>query len=124
MSYESLAEYLNLASKEAHENAVKHGFYEDVQETVDILMATNPEKAYSVDRDFILAQLAKITSEIGEAVSCIQHSMTMDGLSEELADIIIRTIDLAAFLDYEIGSQVKEKMLKNQLRPYKHGKTC
>jgi len=125
MNYESFAEYLNLASESAHENAVKHGFYKDIENILDYCAVNEvPLYATMAERDFILAQLAKVGSEVGEAVACIQHSERMDGLSEELADIIIRVIDLACWLGYSIGDDVKNKMMKNALRPYMHGKTC
>jgi NTP pyrophosphatase (non-canonical NTP hydrolase) len=125
MNYESFAEYLNLASESAHENAVRHGFYQDIENLLDYCFVNEiPQYAVTAKRDFVLSQLAKIGSEVGEAVACIQHSERMDGLSEELADIIIRVIDLANWMEYKIGDDVKNKMIKNALRPYMHGKTC
>ena len=47
-----------------------------------------------------------------------------EGLGPELADIIIRTIQLAAALGIDIGAMVKLKHDYNVTRPYKHGKVC
>lgn len=125
LNYDSFANYMNLASESAHDNAERHGFYQDINLLLDYLHKNDlPDHAETAKRDFVLAQLSKIACEVGEAVSCIQHSRTMDGLPEELADIIIRVMDLSAWLGFQLGSEVEAKMQKNVLRPYKHGKTC
>ena len=42
--------------------------------------------------------------------------------TEELADIVIRTLDLAGGLNLDIGSSIEAKVEKNKGRPYRHGK--
>jgi len=42
-------------------------------------------------------------------------------LEEELADIVIRALDSAAFLGVDIGSAVKRKHQFNGTRPHRHG---
>ena len=109
----------------AHKTAVKHGFYDDYMELCEELMkADAPLSAQAAQRDFVLAQLAKIASEVGECVDVIQKKPDYEGLAEELADIVIRTMDLSAFLGYDLGTHVVMKMTKNESRPYKHGKLC
>lgn len=114
-----------IVSQDAHENAVRHGFY-DMQEALldDLNARDEPDLADEAHRNFVLAQLAKIASEVGEAVSAIQKNRDFAGLGEELADITIRTMDLAAYLGYDHGTDVMLKMAKNASRPYKHGKVC
>jgi hypothetical protein len=43
------------------------------------------------------------------------------GLPSELADIIIRTLDLAAFLGIDMDKAIVEKLTYNATRPHKHG---
>jgi len=43
---------------------------------------------------------------------------------EELADIIIRVLDLAGQRNIDLGRAVLVKMAYNSTRPHKHGKTC
>jgi NTP pyrophosphatase (non-canonical NTP hydrolase) len=45
-----------------------------------------------------------------------------EDLTEELADIIIRTLDLAGGLDLNIGESIMKKIEKNYERPHRHGK--
>jgi len=125
MSGNIYANMLNELAFDAHKNAVKHGFYQDIDDVRMQLFGDDEPKMEAVaHRDFVLAQLAKIASEVGEAVAVIQHNEDMKGLNEELADITIRTMDLAAFLMYNHGDDVINKMDKNKQRPLKHGKLC
>ncbi len=45
-----------------------------------------------------------------------------EGFSFELADVLIRTLDLAAALGIDIGAVVAEKHAFNKTRPHKHGR--
>lgn len=124
MSYESY-NALNDIACEVHGNAIIHGFYEDIDDAMDYL-TVNDQIKYSTNarRDFVLAQLAKICSEVGESVAVIQKTVDWEELPEELADIVIRTLDLAAYLNIDIGNAVNAKMMKNERRPYRHGTVC
>ena len=125
MIYDKIAETLNYASMLAHENAAGHGFYEDIDNIMDYLTVNDqPKLAEKAKRDFVLAQLAKIASEVGECVAVVQKQQHYDGLSEELADITIRTMDLAAYMSYSHGNDVAAKMERNSHRPRLHGKLC
>lgn len=125
MTNELIANIINEASEQAHLNAQDHGFYDAIDNLLDYLIVNDqPKLAAIAKRDFVLAQLAKIASEVGEAVAAIQHSEDYEHLSEELADITIRTLDLAAFLGYHHGYDVMTKMEHNKNRPRLHGKTC
>lgn len=116
---------LDELSDVAHDNAVKHGFYDEYSDIYDALSRLDkPDLMKSVTRDMTLAQLAKIAGEVGEAVEAIQKDKGPDDFAEELADIIIRTLDLAAVACLSIGEAVAKKMAFNESRPYKHGKTC
>lgn len=120
----ALGSVINGMCYEAHRNAVEHGFYEEINERLDYLQVNDqPEKHAAASRDFVLAQIAKIAGEAGEAVSAIQHEDDSQ-LLEELADIVIRTFDLAEHLNGRLGDCIVMKMDANKKRPYKHGKVC
>lgn len=120
----ALGSVINGMCYEAHKNAVEHGFYEDHDDLQDYLQVNDqPEKHAVAAVDFTLAQLAKIAGEVGEAVDAIQHGEYLQ-LHEELADIVIRTFDLAEHLDCRLGDCIVLKMERNRSRPYKHGKVC
>ena len=118
-------EMINHLTSVAHETAIEHGFYADLQHLTSSLRVEGMfEEIYLVDRSFTLEQIAKIVSECGEAVSAIQHDMADDIVAEELADVVIRTLDLAGHMGVDFGSILIDKMEANKQRPYKHGKVC
>jgi len=45
-----------------------------------------------------------------------------EGFEFELADVLIRTLDLAGALGIDIGARVEEKLKFNRSRPHKHGR--
>lgn len=108
---------LNNLAEAAHKISVEHGFY-----------ATT-----TAEEDHALKQLCLIHSEVSEAVDelrdgipnnhpeCVRKGNKPQGLNSELADIIIRTVDLAAFLEIDLDKAVKLKMAYNATRPFKHG---
>lgn len=110
----------------AHNNAEDKGFYEDIRAACGYLAKQEQQgMRIAVKRDFVLAQLAKITSEVGETVHAIQRKgVHADEVAEELADVIIRVCDLAGYLDINLGRAVHKKMAFNATRPHKHGKLC
>lgn len=65
------------------------------------------------------AALCLIHSEISEALECYRDDRP---LGEELADVIIRALDLSAKLDIDIGHEIERKMEKNKSRQFKHGR--
>ena len=56
--------------------------------------------------------LALICSEVGEAANECRGAEPTERLGEELADIILRTLDLAAELDYNIEQLIADKQAK------------
>ena len=99
---------LNELSHLCHETAREHGFWDDVN---------------LKDRRHVLSLLALITTETSEAVEAVRKDDT-ENFEEELADILIRVFDVAGGMDLNLGRAVREKMVKNKARPYKHGKSC
>lgn len=120
----AIGSVVNGLAGDIHDNAVKHGFYADYEELqMHLGINDQPWFAEVTKMNFILAQLAKIASEAGEAVAAVQHGNTSE-LFEELADVAIRTLDLGAFLTPRFGDVIMAKHEHNRSRPYKHGKRC
>ena len=112
----SLARLIN----EAFDNSAEHGF----TKIYDDLMASVPiEQRQAMRRTTLLAKLALITSEVGEAVSALQHGDD-PGFAEEVADIVIRALDLCGYAHIDLGCKMLAKMEINRKRPYLHGKEC
>mgnify|MGYP000939940627 CR=1 FL=1 len=99
--------------KTAHENAVKHGFWEEI----DRLFITSEYGKNAVIGNMLML----IVSEVAEAQDGIRHG-DMDNFREELADVAIRLADLCGGLGIDLENEIIKKMEKNKNRPYKHGK--
>jgi NTP pyrophosphatase (non-canonical NTP hydrolase) len=97
-------------AEEIHKNAVDKGFWDR-----------------TVDPIFIAKQMMMIVSEVSEAMEALRKDMDPEQISDEFADIIIRTLDLyagiaeAGYVTKSLDYAVKEKMERNSHRPKKHG---
>lgn len=78
----------------------------------------------------VAARLALIHSEVSEAVECLRNGeIRFDteangkpvGLSTELADIMIRTMDLATALGIDLEVEIARKHEYNKTRSHRHG---
>jgi len=73
------------------------------------------------DDDYkITAIVALITTECAEAIEGHRDN-DFDNFKEELADIIIRTLDLSTGLKIDIDAEISKKLEKNKNRGFKHG---
>ena len=97
-------------AEEIHKNAVDKGFWDR-----------------TVDPIFVAKQMMMIVSEVSEAMEALRKDMDPDQISDEFADIIIRTLDLyagiaeAGYVKKSLDYAIKEKMERNSHRPKKHG---
>lgn len=66
------------------------------------------------------AVLCLINSEVSEALEAFRNG-DVDNFREELADVLIRTLDLAAAFDPTIDFRIEEKLKKNKERGHRHG---
>ena len=97
-------------SKEIHNTAKEKGFW--------------PEK---VDDVFIAKQLLMIVSEVVEAMEAIRKDKGKQEVADEMADIIIRTLDLYqglkdnGYVDADLQVALNNKTNFNKSRPERHG---
>lgn len=81
--------------------------------------------------EFVAAQLMLIVSEAAEAVEDVRNNLFApctnaqtgkpEGLPSELADIVIRTLDLADMLGIDMTRALEEKHSYNLGRAHRHG---
>lgn len=93
-----------------HTTSVKKGFYEP-----------------PVIMDKVAAKIALIHSEGTEVLEALRKSKGAEAVTEEIADILIRTLDLHDWLvelemaTDDLDETMQVKMVKNENRPPKHG---
>ncbi len=99
---------LNELSKEAYMQAYKNGFYD----------SSLPD-----DVNMILRKLLLIIGEVNEAVEVLRKDQGSDRLHEELADVMIRLLDVMGYVQMDVDSVISKKMEYNKTRPYRHNCT-
>ncbi len=72
--------------------------------------------------------IALIHSELSEALEGLRHGNPksehipeFSALEEELADVVIRVMDMAESLNCKLAEAIIEKIKFNETRPFKHG---
>ena len=73
------------------------------------------------DSHNVLAKLMLIVSELSEAAEAVRFC-NQENFEEEIADALIRILDLTGTMNIDIESAVIKKMMVNEGRPYLHGK--
>ena len=116
---DSLLTSLSAIAREVHKNAKIKGFWRSaVKQDGSFVEEVIPEK------------LALIHSEISEALEKYRDNpgikiTDIDGFGEELADIIIRVMDLVEAYGFDINEEIIAKHVKNLGREHMHGgKRC
>lgn len=123
---------INKLAKEIHQNNIKKGFYLDEKNIGEMLALIHSEvsEALEADRKGIFFPKAQLRNSIIAVNGWIpnddfQKSFqedVKDTFEDELADIVIRVLDLAAFKGIDLEEHIRAKMRYNSLRAYKHGK--
>lgn len=72
------------------------------------------------DVDKMLSCTALIHTEVSEATEAIRHG-DMENFVEELADTVIRCLDVAGGFTDDFDQVVLDKLNKNRNRAYRHG---
>lgn len=72
--------------------------------------------------------LALVHSEVSEALEALRHGNAPDdkvpsfsGVEAELADVVIRIMDMAAMRNWNVAGALVAKAEMNKTRSYKHG---
>lgn len=95
------------------------------------------EEAAAALRNYYIAKLALITTEVTEAIEEIRHNHAItetyylntepednpkpEGVPSELADVVIRCLSLAGEIGLDLGAIIVEKLAYNETRAQKHG---
>lgn len=113
---EKFIDEFNRIQRIVHKNAIDKGFWNDTD---------------AKQTGHVLGKLMLIVSEIAEAGEAARSYYPLSdkindygNFEEELADAIIRIMDLAERMGVQVSEAVIAKMQYNTNRPYMHGKTA
>ena len=117
---------LNKLRDEIHENAKNKGFYDNQRETGTLLMLCVSElaEAMEADRNGLYADLELIEKDKEDFIDfkwSFENSIK-DTFEDELADTIIRILDLCGAKGIDIEKHIELKMKYNATREKMHGK--
>ena len=102
---------LNYMAKAAHENSRDKGFWDGPFNFAEKIALIHSEASEALEEH-----------RSGLWVTKIDPNGKPIGVPSELADILIRVGDLAAYLGIDLEAEVAMKMAYNRTRPPKHGK--
>lgn len=117
----------------AFSNALKHGFHHKDQNIGELLMLIVSElsealeadrngKWFDGDKEWLSLYANRKTDDDGDTFDMIFAETIKDTFEDELADSIIRILDLAGYLNIDLEKHVLAKMRYNESREHKHGK--
>lgn len=119
---------LNEASKKINEANVAKGFYETPRETGTLLMLMVSElaEALEADRknrfaDMFLFDTA--STNYDENFKSYFEEYVKDSFEDEIADTVIRILDLCGYMSIDIERHIDLKLKYNSIRAHKHGKS-
>lgn len=137
--------YMNELAKTIHERAKEKGFYERQFNLGEKLMLINTElsETLEADRNGRRADLPALENRFNELVNSMNMEVVKpenvenlkkeffeacfkkyvkDTVEDELADSVIRLLDICAYLKIDIEKHVELKMIFNSGREKYHGK--
>ena len=104
---------LNELTKEIHDNAVSHGWWDEPRNLLEIAALCHSELSEAVEG-----------YRAGRPMVWANEDGKPEGIATEMADCLIRILDWFGHEGLDADEIVRQKMAYNRGRPYKHGKKC
>lgn len=108
---------INKLVEEVHENAVNHGWWEGEKNFGELIVLCHSELSEVIEE----ARNGRATNETYYTLDA-QGMAKPEGVPSELADVVIRIMDICGNYGIDLEAIIKEKHEYNKKRPYKHGK--
>lgn len=120
---------INKLAREIFSNAVAKGFHQDKKNIGEMLALIHSEvsEALEADRKGIACELSSmgldiLMSEDGSLFKTEFERDVKNTFEDELADVMIRVMDMAEYKGINLEAHIQLKMKYNTMREYKHGK--
>jgi NTP pyrophosphatase (non-canonical NTP hydrolase) len=113
-----MSKSLNEIQTEVHATSTKKGWWEDC-----------PQVGSHWYPSYIIAKTSLITCEVAEAIEEVRNSELPiyykdgkpEGMAIELADVIIRSLDMLAHMGIDAEEAIRIKAEYNKTRSHRHG---
>jgi len=121
---------LNELARYIHKNAVEHGWWETERGIPELLALVHSEVSEALEewRDDNRPNMVYYNMSNGyQACFATQDiknpppGLKPEGVPVELADVIIRILDMVEYFGIDIDKVIQLKMAYNLTRPYRHG---
>jgi len=81
------------------------------------------ESGRITNADLMLSKLMLVTTEVSEAAEAVRRG-DRENFAEELADAVIRILDIAGTANIDLAQVLAGVMVRNLNRPTRHGKVA
>lgn len=106
-----MSKSINELTKDIHDNAVAHGWWDDERSFGEIIALCHSELSEALESD-----------RMAEPLVWHHHNGKPEGAAVEMIDCIIRILDWCGHAGVDVEAVLTEKHEYNKTRPYKHGK--
>lgn len=121
---------INELAKQVHENAMSKGFFDDKKNIGEMLALMHSEisEALEADRNGMYCKLDSAEQNVligwTSDIDFVRNykDKVKGSFEEEMADIVIRVMDMCAFKGIDLEFHIKAKMRYNSTRPRMHAK--
>lgn len=121
---------INELTKEIHENAKNHGWWDKPRSFGEVIALCHSELSEALEEDRAGRPMVYYNCDghVCDELMCHkcefagERNDKPEGIATEMADCIIRILDWCGHENIDIESVILAKHEYNKIRPYKHGK--